>query len=231
MKKLLIGLFTVMLAISIVGCSISSGPSKDNKGSDDGTDNTTTSSPAVTPDPAPTYTVTINPSENGTVTASKTSDIAEGETITLTITPTNTEDDDYKLDTLSVKNGDTDISVTNNTFTMPAANVTVSATFTIINYIGTKKPKENKAVGDIVFNDGSAMPFAAYEALEEGNDKDTIKDAAIALIFYSGTELNSDDPEGNADTTTSRTLGVGLKHNRSGLAWCRYTGPSDYANA
>ena len=71
------------------------------------------------------YTITINEMEHGSVTASKTSNISEGETITLTVTA----DSGYKLDTLSVKKGSVDVSVSDNTFTMPAANVTVSATF------------------------------------------------------------------------------------------------------
>ena len=87
---------------------------------------------------------------------------------------------------------------------------TKTASYTIIAYIGTKAPGEAKAVGDIVFNDGSATPYSAELTLT-----DKQKEAAIALIFYKGTGLNSGD-----DTTTSRTLGVGLKHNRSGLAWC-----------
>ena len=86
-------------------------------------------------------------------------------------------------------------------------------------YIGSKKPSKPKEVGDIVFNDGSAMAYTAFAALDD-TAKNAKKAAAIALIFYKGTGLNSDDSEGNADTTTSRTLGVGLKHNRSGLAWC-----------
>lgn len=78
-------------------------------------------------------------------------------------------------------------------------------------YIGTKAPGEAKAVGDIVFTDGSATPYSADLTLTDAQ-----KAAAIALIFYKGTGLNSGD-----DTTTSRTLGVGLKHNWSGLcAWC-----------
>ena len=48
-----------------------------------------------------------------------------GEEITLTATPA----DGYNLKTLSVKSGDTDITVTNGKFTMPAGNVTVSAEF------------------------------------------------------------------------------------------------------
>lgn len=200
MKKLFIGLFAALLATGIIGCSNASS-----------SDSSTTS----------TYTVTINASENGTVTASKTSAIAAGETITLTVTPADPDDGDCTFVSLSVKNGDTDITVTNNTFTMPAANVTVSATFTKKTYIGSKKPSRAKAVGDIVFNDGSAMPYTTYTTLDTST-KDAKKTSAIALIFYKGTGLNS-DVNGVANTTTSRTLGVGLKHNKSGLAWCTNT--------
>lgn len=89
-------------------------------------------------------------------------------------------------------------------------------TSSVVTYIGTKAPNVAKEVGDIVFNDGSTMPYAAFTALTD-EEKDTKKTSAIALIFYKGTDLNSGD-----DTSTSRTLGVGLKHNRSGLAWCKY---------
>lgn len=81
-------------------------------------------------------------------------------------------------------------------------------------YIGTKNPSSAKAVGDIVFNDGSATPYTAELTLTPEQ-----KAAAIAVIFYVGTGLNS-DVNGVANTTTSRTLGVGLKHDRSGPAWC-----------
>lgn len=77
-------------------------------------------------------------------------------------------------------------------------------------YIGTKVPSEAKEVGDIVFNDGSATPYTSGMSITDKQKK-----AAIALIFYKGTELNSGD-----DITTVRTLGVGLKHKSSGLAWC-----------
>lgn len=76
----------------------------------------------------------------------------------------------------------------------------------VINIIGTKAPGVGKDVGDIVFTDGSAMPYADFNALDD-DAKNEKKTFAIALIFYKGTGLNS----GN-DTTTSRTLGVGLKH-------------------
>ena len=68
--------------------------------------------------------------------------------------------------------------------------------------LGTKAPDVAKAVGDIVFNDGSATPYTAELTLS-----DEQKAAAIAVIF-------------RADTASKKALGVGLKHNRSGLAWC-----------
>ena len=81
------------------------------------------------------YSISITSSANGAVTASKTSKIVAGEIITLTVT----SDEGYEFVTLSVKNGDTKIDVTQDssdvtkyTFTMPAGNVTVSATFTEI---------------------------------------------------------------------------------------------------
>ncbi|MBQ9626127.1 MAG: hypothetical protein IJR40_03020 [Treponema sp.] len=80
-------------------------------------------------------------------------------------------------------------------------------------YLGTKAPSEPKEVGDIVFNDGSAMAYTDFAALSD-EEKNAKKASAIALIFYKGTGLNSGD-----DTTTSRTLGVGLKHSDK-IRWC-----------
>ena len=74
---------------------------------------------------ATTYTITIADGiANGTVTADKAT-AAEGNTVTLTVTP----DEGYELDNLKVMQGETEVTVTNNTFTMPAGSVAVSATF------------------------------------------------------------------------------------------------------
>ena len=75
------------------------------------------------------YAVTVADAANGTVTADRTSTVA-GDTVTLTITPA----DGYALDTLAVKQGETDVAETKvddttYTFTMPAGAVTVAATF------------------------------------------------------------------------------------------------------
>ena len=75
------------------------------------------------------YNITISPSENGTVTASA-STAFEGDEITLTITPA----EGYTLDALTVTNVTTSeaVAVTDNKFTMPASDVTVSAEFEAI---------------------------------------------------------------------------------------------------
>ena len=77
-------------------------------------------------EPAPTYTVSIDEEiTGGTVTADPTS-AEEGAEITLTVTP----DDGYILKTLTVTDAsDEEVTVTDNKFTMPASNVTVSAVF------------------------------------------------------------------------------------------------------
>ena len=66
------------------------------------------------------------------MTASPT-DAAEGDTVTLTVTPA----EGYELDTLTVKDADGgDITVdADNKFTMPAKDVTVTATFKKIEYV------------------------------------------------------------------------------------------------
>lgn len=74
-----------------------------------------------------TYDVTVSGSiTNGTVTADKAS-ARYGEIVTLTATPAS---DDYVLRSMSVTDSDGgDVSVTDNSFVMPAKSVTVSASF------------------------------------------------------------------------------------------------------
>ncbi len=81
-------------------------------------------------------------------------------------------------------------------------------------FTGSKLPSEPKEVGDIVFNDGSAMPYSEYEALD-ADGKNAVKPYSIALIFYRGNGLNS------GTDTAVRTLGLGLViDNTSFLQWC-----------
>ena len=74
-------------------------------------------------------------------------------------------------------------------------------------YLGTKAPAEPKAVGDIVFNDGSATPYKSKLKLSDEQKK-----AAIAVIFYVGTDCSDDG--------SNRILGVGLNYSPSKLPYC-----------
>lgn len=70
------------------------------------------------------YSITVNASQNGTVTANEYA--IEGDNIALNVSPV----EGYMLDTLTVTDAsDNPVTVENNQFTMPASAVSVSATF------------------------------------------------------------------------------------------------------
>ncbi|MCR4791013.1 MAG: InlB B-repeat-containing protein [Treponemataceae bacterium] len=218
-KKIALAAMTAF-ALILAGCAPSA---------DDTTEETTTTE---TPSPTPTdtttadtpaetksYTVTFNSNGGNTVEAQT---VEEGKKATKPSNPTKTaiETESYAFsawysDSALTKAFDFDTAIT--------ADITLYAKWTVtpITYIGTKVPSVAKEVGDIVFTDGSAMSYEDFTALDE-DKRNEKKTAAIALIFYKGTGLNSDDSEGNADTTTSRTLGVGLKHTIK-LAWALFS--------
>lgn len=119
---------------------------------------------------AKTYSVTINSSNNGTVTADKTTDLKAGDTVILTVTPA---DDMYKLAQLAengLKVTYTDAAGTAQpvevaegteantyTFEMPAADVTVAAQFTVVKY-GIEVKVEGE--GTVTFTDDGETRFA-----------------------------------------------------------------------
>ena len=85
------------------------------------------STPSTDDSNATKYTITINDATNGKVTAIAAS-AAENTEVTLTVTP----DAGYALDALTVKDASgAVVTVTNGKFTMPASNVTVTATFKV----------------------------------------------------------------------------------------------------
>ena len=116
---------------------------------------------------AKTYSVTINNSDHGKVEADKITDVEAGKPVTLTVTP---DDNAYTLAQLA-KNGlvikdseNTDVPYTTveegktYTFEMPAADVTVTAQFTIVKY-GIEVETEGE--GTITFTDDGETRFAA----------------------------------------------------------------------
>ena len=77
------------------------------------------------------YAITINATTNGSITATVDEEAAKYAKTDVTVTLTVTPDDEYILNTLTVTDKDGNpVTVTGNTFTMPASNVTISATFT-----------------------------------------------------------------------------------------------------
>ena len=94
------------------------------------------------------------------------------------------------------------------TFKMPANDVTINVTYKARPYIGEKAPTEAKAVGDIVFSDGSAV--SCYTELTNKQ-----KSKVIAVIFYVA--------KGEASIGSkigilgAKTLGIGI-HNTVGEA-------------
>ena len=85
-------------------------------------DEATSNAATLTVTAIPTYSIKMETDGNGIASASQTS-AAEGTLITLTATPNN----GYHFDRFEVVSGD--ITITNNTFTMPARDVTVKAVF------------------------------------------------------------------------------------------------------
>lgn len=85
---------------------------------------------------------------------------------------------------------------------------------TPVTYIGSKDPDIPYEVGDIVFTDGSSEQYVTGKVL---NDEQ--KEEAVAIIFYKGTGVNN-----GSDTTTVRTLGVGLTASSFTMKWHSYSG-------
>ena len=111
------------------------------------------------------YNITVNSSENGSVTPSK-DKATMGETITLTVSPA----EGYELESLTVMAGNEAVAVANNQFTMPASDVTITATFKKSTYTITVTQPQNGTVsasaatanmGDVISL--TIAPEAGYE--------------------------------------------------------------------
>jgi len=140
-------------------------------------DDTTATEPVVTK-----YTVTANTATNGRVTANVASAAKDTE-VTLTITP----DAGYGLESLTVKNASgAVVPVTNNKFTMPESNVTITATFKVqynvkINTASNGKVTANTTAcapnAEVIL---TAAPDAGYE-LESLSVVNTKTNAAVSV--------------------------------------------------
>ena len=149
------------------------------------------------------YTITIDPNiANGTVEADK-SETIKGKTVTLTVTP----DSGYRLDTLTVKQGDKKVPVDDSDqFTMPAGNVTVSATFVEVCTISFEAGEGEGAMESLTVGKGTryelpdASAFTAPEnkafiewsvkignadpvSMQPGEPIEVTEDAIVTAIF------------------------------------------------
>lgn len=207
-------------------------------------------------EPAEKYTITVNPSENGTVTASASEAVAGAE-ITLTVTPAT----GYELDVLTVVDASSNnVSVSNNKFTMPESNVTVSATFKEEETSATYYVKVTSAAdltdGEylIVYEEGSlAMNGGLTDKLDAvsnsisvviDNNKIAVSDAVDAAAFtydataktlkgagglYMGQTSDANGLASSATTTYENTISFdeGDANIVSGGAYLRYNSASN----
>ena len=136
--------------------------------------------------PPPTYTVTVDASiQNGSVTADKETAL-EGETVSLTVTPA----PGYELGALTVTAADgSPVELNGTSFLMPAANVTVTASFVPVYYtitlVGggegvtitsnkqTAREGENVDVNTVTDQDHSFVSITVTD--EQGNEIETTK--------------------------------------------------------
>ncbi len=119
----------------------------------------------------PVYTVTVDEKiENGKVTV-KPEKASMGDTVTVTAAP----EEGYELDTITVTSGDQNVEVTDGTFTMPAGNVTVSASFQKSVYtVSVDKNIQNGKVTVDSENASMGDTVTVTAAPEEGYELDTI---------------------------------------------------------
>lgn len=130
------------------------------------------------------YTVTVDEKiENGKVTVDP-ENASMGDTVTVSATPV----EGYELDAITVTSGKTTVTVKDGKFTMPAGNVTVSATFkkaaapspepsvstttTVSTDVSTDIPSADKKAIEAVLDD------ASVEGIEKAADTGDILDAA-----------------------------------------------------
>lgn len=147
---------------------------------------------------AKTYSVTINSSDHGKVTADKNTDVEAGKTVTLTVEPDNNA---YTLAQLA-KNGlvikdseNTDVPYTTveegktYTFEMPAADVTVTAQFTVVKY-GIEVETEGE--GTVTFTDDGETRFAEGTEVTATFKPNGTTYVLTKAVYYGGSNIGDD---------------------------------------
>lgn len=130
-------------------------------------------------DPNPDYSVKVNPAENGQVTATPSS-AKKDDRVTITATA----NDGFELSSITVTDAQgKPVTVTNNSFTMPAGGVTVSATF-------KKAEPEGPQAGETEIKSGEAAQITNKQTgldlkiIKRDNNDRRLKDAKFELERY-----------------------------------------------
>lgn len=190
-----------------------------------GTASATTDNPIVGEnEDLPAYAITVaDDIANGTVTADK-DEATEGETVTLTVTPAT----GYKLGALTVTKADgAEVTVTDNTFTMPGEAVTVTATFVTdasaldkaitdakaakngvqIKDADTDPSTVNRGTKYVTEDEMNALNDAIAEAEAVKNNDDATEEqivAAVAALNEAVETFNAAVQTGTKQTSSSR---------------------------
>lgn len=151
--------------------------------------------------PTTTYIITTETPENGKVTTSETS-LAAGKTFTVKATP----NDGYVLDTVTVKdaNGNVIEPNTDGTYTMPASNVTVSATFKVktdVKYSVTYTAPTGEGVVDSSINPKDTTLAAGLAAGTPVTVTVTVNEGYTASLAVAGATVTT-STSGNTYTFT-----------------------------
>ncbi len=159
-------------------------------------------SKAVRAEVKQSYYVTVNASENGSVTAKEYA--IAGETVTLNVSPA----EGYALESITVTDADgSNVPVENNQFTMPAKAVTVSATFKYApKYNLTVNDSENGSVSADMQTATAGTTVTVTVDPAEGYELDalTVNDGAVEVTKVDDTTYTFVMPD--AEVTVSVTF-------------------------
>ncbi len=215
MRKLLATIMAIAMVLSMSVPAFADTITSTEEGSN-------TATKTVTANYAQSYAVTVADTENGTVTADPAT-AKEGDEVILTITPA----DNYELDTLSVIDANNQsVTVTDNKFTMPAADVTVTVTFKEEQVVVTNATITGVTISGVDTNGEGAYvinPTSTVTVTVSGTDFDKLNDTnkiSINGVEEALTAENGWRVDGN---TASKTFvgttfadGLALKYTNDG---------------
>jgi hypothetical protein len=150
------------------------------------------------------YTITTGSDTNGTITVADKATC--GESVSIQVNPAS----GYELSSISVTDANgTAVTVTNNTFTMPASNVTVSATFALS---ATEAPTFSPAAGTV--DKGSTVTISAAEGATIYYTTDGTEPTTSSKVYRDGITINT--------ATTIKAIAVKEGYSNSAVSSAAY---------